>query len=54
MIESKFLINVHLVLCPTTLGVPAVGHIVRGDANSQQYWPVGSGPDVAAHGVRNS
>jgi hypothetical protein len=30
-----------------------VGHDGRGAANGRQYWPVGSGPNVAAHGVRN-
>jgi hypothetical protein len=27
-----------------------VGHGVRGAANGRQYWPVGRGPDAAAHG----
>jgi hypothetical protein len=40
---------------PTAVGVPAaVRHNVRGDANGRQYWPVGPGPDAAAHGVRKS
>jgi hypothetical protein len=44
MVESKFSRNVHLALYPIAAGVPAaVGHDVRGDANGQQYWPVGLG-----------
>jgi hypothetical protein len=39
----------------TALGVPAaVGHGGRGAAHSRQYWPVGSVPNAAAHGVRKS
>jgi hypothetical protein len=41
MVESKFSKNVHLAPYPTAVGVPAaVGHSVRGDANSRLYWPV--------------
>jgi hypothetical protein len=55
MVESEFTRNVHLSSYLTVVGVPAaVGHDVKGDANGWQYWLVGLGPDVAAHGVRKS